>query len=255
MQLLLIEDEQPAYRRLAQLLAERWPAASIEPQVDTVTRAVARFREQAAPDLVFMDIQLADGLSFRIFEEVEVTAPIIFTTAYDQYTLRAFKVHSVDYLLKPIDPDELARALDKFTRLYQQQAAPATVNPSLLTALRELQQPRFRERFLIKVGASQLSYLPVEEVAYFYSDQSLVFGRRHDGRQHHLETTLDQLEEQLDPTSFFRISRKAIISPPAIDKIESYFNGRLLLQLKPAPGFQVTVSRDRVGDFKKWLDR
>ncbi|MCB0639417.1 MAG: response regulator transcription factor [Lewinella sp.] len=253
MRLLLIEDEQPAYRRLAQLLRDHWPAATIEPQLDTVTQAVAYLRSEPAPDLVFMDIQLADGLSFQIFEQVDVKAPIIFTTAYDQYTLRAFKVHSIDYLLKPIDPEELKQALEKFTRIYgQSPAVPA--NTSLLDALRELQQPKFRERFLIKVGASQLSYLAVGEVAYFYSDQSMVFAKRHDGRQHHLETTLDQLEEQLDPTAFFRISRKAIIGPPAIDKIETYFNGRLLLLLKPAADFQVTVSRDRVNDFKKWLD-
>lgn len=249
MQILIIEDELPAFKRLCQLLKRDLPDATILDQLDTVTGAISWLQKHPAPDIIFMDIQLADGLSFDILEAVTIDAPLIFTTAFDQYTLQAFKHYSVDYLLKPIDEKALQNALQKFHQHYQ----PAQ-QQVIRQVIQQLQQPQYRERFLIKSG-SALSYLPVSEIAYLFSDQSMVFARKHDGKQYHLDYTLDQLEDQLAPPDFFRISRKAIISIGSLRKIESYFNGRLLLSLHPEPGFKSTVSRDRASDFKKWLDR
>lgn len=249
MQILIIEDEFPAYKRLCQLLQKHLPDASILGQLDTVTGAIAWLEQYPAPDIIFMDIQLADGLSFDILETVTIDAPLIFTTAFDQYTLQAFKHYSVDYLLKPIDEKALQQALNKFRQHYQTDQQQV-----IHEVIQRLQKPQYRERFLIKSGTS-LSYLPVGEIAYLFSDQSMVFARKHDSKQYHLDYTLDQLEDQLPPLDFFRISRKAIISISSLRKIESYFNGRLLLSLHPEPEFKSTVSRDRASDFKKWLDR
>ena len=249
MQILIIEDELPAYKRLHQLLQKHLPGATILGQLDTVTGAIAWLEKHPTPDIIFMDIQLADGLSFDILETVSIDAPLIFTTAFDQYTLQAFKHYSVDYLLKPIDEKALQKALQKFRQHYQTDQQQV-----IQEVVQRLQQPQYRERFLIKSG-SALSYLPVDEIAYLFSDQSMVFARKHDGKQYHLDYTLDQLEDQLSPLDFFRISRKAIIAISSLRKIESYFNGRLLLSLHPTPEFKSTVSRDRASDFKKWLDR
>jgi DNA-binding LytR/AlgR family response regulator len=252
MQILLIEDEIPAYKRLKQMVLELVPLAQISTQIDSISAALRYLQTAPRPDLIFMDIQLADGLSFSIFGQFDVQTPVIFTTAFDQYAVKAFKVHSIDYLLKPIEEEALVQALDKYQRYYRQ-APPALSQPTIQQLVQQLQQPTYRERFLVKTGSS-LAYLKAEEVAYLYSDQSLVFARKTDGKQHHLDATLDQLEVQLDPTLFFRISRKAIIHLQAIRKIDNYFNGRLLLELQPAADFQTTVSRDRVNDFKAWLD-
>lgn len=252
MNILLIEDEFPAYKRLQKLLSLQLPEAQISAQIESVSGALAYLRKEAPPALIFMDIQLADGLSFSIFEQIEIQSPVIFTTAFDQYAIKAFKVHSVDYLLKPITDAALTDALAKYQRFYQtNNQLPAQ---ALQQLVQQMQRPAYRERFLVKSGSS-LSYLTTTEVAYFYSEQSLVFAKKSDGKQHHLDTTLDQLERELDPASFFRISRKLIISLGAIQKIDTYFNGRLLVALLPATDLKATVSRDRVNDFKAWLDQ
>lgn len=252
MNILLIEDEFPAYKRLQNLLHSQLPDAQISEQIESVSGALNYLQNKPAPTLIFMDIQLADGVSFSIFEQYEIQSPVIFTTAFDQYALKAFKVHSIDYLLKPIDEVALENALSKYKKYYQ------TKNQLPVQALQQLvqqmQRPTYRERFLVKTGNS-LSYLSINEIAYFYSDQSLVFAKKTNGKQHHLDTTLDQLEQELDPAHFFRVSRKFIVQLKAIQKIDPYFNGRLLLSLLPATDLQATVSRDRVNDFKAWLDR
>lgn len=252
MNILLIEDELPAYRRLRKMLLQKLPNAQISEQLESISATVSYLQNKPEPQLIFMDIQLADGLSFSIFEQVEIQSPIIFTTAFDQYTLKAFKVHSIDYLLKPIEEEALVSSLQKFERFYQKEnQLPEVVIRQLVS---QLEHPTYRERFLVKTGSS-LAYLQSSEVAYFYSDQSLVFARKVDQKQHHIDASLDQLEQQLDPKYFFRISRKAIVHIEAIEKIDTYFNGRLLLHLRPACEFQSTVSRDRVAAFKAWLDR
>lgn len=252
MDILLIEDEFPAYKRLQHLLSSQLPTANISEQIESVSGAVNYLQNRTTPTLIFMDIQLADGLSFSIFEQHEIQSPVIFTTAFDQYALKAFKVHSIDYLLKPIEEEALEIALNKYQKYYQvKNQLPAQ---ALQQLVQQMQRPSYRERFLVKTGNS-LSYLSINEIAFFYSDQSLVFAKKSNGKQHHLDTTLDQLEKELDPTHFFRVSRKIIVHLNAIQKIDPYFNGRLLLSLVPTTDFQATVSRDRVNDFKAWLDR
>ena len=252
MRILIVEDEQPAAGRLAKLLEEHWPEAEIEAMIESVEGAVRHLSTHSSPDLIFLDIQLADGLSFDIFGQVEVSAPVIFTTAFDQYTLRAFRVNSIDYLLKPIDPEELVRAQAKYRQFF---GRPAQHDPRLLQQIAALiNQPTYKERFLVKTG-QQLTYLKVTDIFYFYSEDGIVFAQTAKSRRHPLDYTLDQLQELLDPADFFRINRKIIVRVEAIAKISPYFNSRLTMELNPPPGFEVIISRDRVTDFKAWLDR
>lgn len=252
MKILIIEDEQPAAKRLAQLIDNSIPSAEVIDVIDSVESAVKWLKKFPAPNLIFLDIQLADGLSFDIFKQVEVKSPIIFTTAYDQYTLKAFKVNSVDYLLKPIDPQEFRESIEKYKEFFQQQKGyDDTALKDLLTSL---QQKEYKERFLVKTG-QQLSYLITKEVAYFFSEDGLVQARHQSGKKHFVDYSLDQLEGVLNPKKFFRISRKLIVKIDAIAKINIWFNSRLKLDLRPKINFDVIVSRERVGDFKRWLDK
>jgi DNA-binding LytR/AlgR family response regulator len=253
MKILIIEDEQPAAKRLSRLLQEHCPQGEILEMIDSVESAVKWLRNFPDPDLIFLDIQLADGLSFDIFSQVEVKSPVIFTTAFDQYSLRAFKVNSVDYLLKPIDPADLRAALEKFDRFFQKQAVyDRSGIEKMLQAV--LQQQEYKERFLVKTG-QYLTYVPVSEVAYFYSEDGIAFAQCHHGKKHIIEYTLDQLEDMLNPRDFFRINRQVIIRPEAIQKIATWFNSRLKLEINPANEVNLVVSRERVLDFKQWLDR
>ncbi|MCO6475441.1 MAG: response regulator transcription factor [Phaeodactylibacter sp.] len=252
MKVLIIEDEKPAARRLEQLIRQQRPQAEILGPVDSVERAVRWFRENPSPGLLFLDIQLADGLSFDIFREVEVQAPVIFTTAYDQYTLKAFKLNSIDYLLKPIDPEELQQALEKFDRYYGK--APLLDTRALESLIQSFQAPEYKERFIVKAG-QQLTFIQVEDIRYFYSEDGLLFAQMQDKKRHVLDYTLDQLENLLNPKDFFRLNRKAIANINAIHKVAPYFNSRLIVEMRPQPQFDVIVSRDRVNDFKNWLDK
>lgn len=249
--ILIIEDENPASKRLTQLILQQRPQAKIVEVIDSVEGAATWFNTFDAPDLVFMDIQLSDGLSFDIFSRAEVPAPVIFTTAYDQYTLKAFKVNSVDYLLKPIDPEELEQAFEKFDRLHRQ--IPAYDQGAIAQVLASITQKEYKSRFLVKVG-QQLTYIPVTEVSYFYSEDGIVHALCKNGKRHILDYTLDQLQSVVDPATFFRVNRKIIISVDSIHKIHSYFNSRLKLELLPRTQMETIVSRDRVNDFKAWLD-
>ena len=253
MNILIIEDERPAARQLAKLLAEHCPGGVILEMIDSVEASVQWLRNFAAPDLIFMDIQLADGLSFDIFSQVEVRSPVIFTTAFDQYTLRAFKVNSVDYLLKPVDPEELKRALGKFRNYFlrEENYDRSGLENMLMNVLK---QGTYKKRFLVKNGQN-LAYVAVEEIAYFYSEDGLAFAQGTNGKKHIIENTLDQLEELLDPREFFRINRQTIIRPEAIRKIANWFNSRLKLELQPSQDLNTVVSRERVIAFKKWLDQ
>ncbi len=252
MNILIIEDELPAARRLRSLVEKLKIQASILEVIDSVEDAVDWFQKQVKPDLIFMDIQLADGLSFDIFNQVEVKAPVIFTTAFDQYALKAFKVNSIDYLLKPIDPQELELAFEKYQKHYQQNAVYDY--QSIRQLMEQMVNRSYKERFLVKMG-QQLSYLPVEDIAYFYSEDGLVHALDKKGKRYIIDFTLDQLEEVLQPDNFFRINRKVITGLKAINKIHTYFNSRLKLELQPSVLDEVIVSRDRVPDFKQWLDK
>lgn len=253
MKTLIIEDERPAAKRLAKLLGEHCPGCEIIEMIDSVETAVHWLGHSPQPDLILMDIQLADGLSFDIFSKTEVSAPVIFTTAFDQYTLRAFKVNSVDYLLKPIDPEELKRAIEKFRKFHQKKETyDRTGLEKMLRSV--LPQQRHKERFLIKTG-THLNYLPTAEIAYFFSEDGLTFAQALNGKKHIIEHTLDQLSETLDPKDFFRANRQVFVRLQSIKGISTWFNSRLKLELEPPNDLNMVVSRERVAAFKAWLDR
>ncbi len=251
MRILIVEDEPPAAKRLMQLLQTFRPGYDICAQLDSVQATLSWMQANEAPDLAFFDIQLADGLSFDILKKSAFEAPVIFTTAYDQYTLRAFKHNSVDYLLKPIDDEELEQALDKFERLFgQAQPLQQEVIQSLMESLTS---PSYKSRFIIKVG-QQLSYIAADDICYFYSEDGIVFAQVSRNKRHAVDYTLDALMPQLDPQSFFRLNRKVIAHINAVDSAAPYFNGRWLIRLQPPVDFEVAVSRDRAAEFKQWLD-
>ena len=253
MKVLIIEDEKPAAKRLTKMVQQYRADCEILDVLDSVEVAVEWLETYKKPDLIFMDVQLADGVSFEIFGQTEVTSPIIFTTAYDEYALQAFKVNSLDYLLKPIDPEELEKALCQYDK-YHQNKNKTVDNAIIEQLLGTLTQKEYKERFLVKIG-QQLTYLKVAEIAYFYSNEGLIFACQQNGKRHNLDYTLDQLAEVLNPVDFFRINRKIITNLNSIKKIHTYFNSRLKLELEPATSLETIVSRDRVSDFKKWLDK
>lgn len=248
MKIVIIEDEAPAARRLANLVKECRPGVEIIGQFDSVETAAGWLGENPAPDLAFMDIQLADGLSFEIFETVKISFPVIFTTAYDEYALKAFKVNSIDYLLKPIDKTELARALDKFDGLKKQPGNSADISE----LLKSFNKPQFKTRFLVKQG-QRLIPISTEEIAYFFAEDKLVFLVTAQRNKYAVDYTIEQLESQLDPQKFFRANRKVITSVQAVKDIHLSFNGKLKIYLKPDFSEEVFVSRERAADFKAWL--
>jgi DNA-binding LytR/AlgR family response regulator len=249
MKILLIEDERPAAKQLTKMLLAIDPTITIIEVLDSVEASVKWLRTYPMPDAIFMDIQIADGLSFDIFAEVEVTAPVIFCTAFDQYAVKAFKVNAIDYLLKPIDETELAAAMDRLA-LRQNPMLGNTVFQNILS---QIQAPKvYRTRFLVKTGQSLVA-IDTSEIAYFFSENSICQLVTHIGKKHIVENTLDELEQLLMPSAFFRNSRKQIIAVQAVSKIHTYFNGRLKLDLLPAFKEDVFVSRERVHDFKTWL--
>lgn len=267
MQVLIVEDEKPAARHLTALLQKHDPAIEVVAQLESVKKAVAWFSENRPPDLVFLDIQLADGLSFSIFEQVRVVSPIIFTTAYDQYAVQAFRVNSVDYLLKPIGPDELAQALDKFRQYHRSAPAESARQPpsvdaimmaQIQQAISTMSQP-YKHRFVVK-GGEHIRPIPVAQVLYFTSQDKVTFMQTHpdqktSGRRFVIDYSLDQVAEAVDPNRFFRISRQYIVSLEAVEDIVAYSSSRLKLVLKHCDDNQVLVSRERVADFRQWLDQ
>ena len=260
---LIVEDEPLAARRLADLLARQPEPLEIIGTAESVVQAVALLR-QMSPDVVFLDINLADGLSFGIFEQVVVRCPVIFTTAYDQYALQAFKVNSVDYLLKPIDVGELAAALTKLRQRLPATPAQAIVpafDPALLAQLmQQMQQTAppaasYKTQFVVRVG-EHLKVVPLDQIAYFFSLEKATFLQTVEGRKYVVDFTMDQLETLLDPRRFFRLNRAYLAQQSAIQDIIHYTNSRLQTVLKPvAPDAQVLVSREKVQVFKSWLDR
>jgi DNA-binding LytR/AlgR family response regulator len=251
MKVLIIEDEPQAAKRLESLVKALEPDVVILDMLDSVKRSVAWLRENRAPDLIFMDIQLADGLSFQIFEQSEVSSPVIFTTAYDSYALKAFKVNSIDYILKPVDRDELGVALKKYHELGH--ARSKIVLENIDQAIQMLTK-KFKTRFVVKVG-EHLRWLEVKDILFFLSMEKVTFCYTVDGRRNIVDYTLDQLEGLLDADRFFRINRKYIVSVEAIRDMVSYTNSRLKLVLRKSDDPEVIVARERVSEFREWLDR
>lgn len=249
MKVVIIEDEKPAARRLSRMLNE----FNIEPiaMLHSVQEAVNWFYNNKHPDLLFLDIQLSDGLSFEIFDEIEIESSIIFTTAYDEYALKAFKLNSVDYLLKPIDVDELENAINQFKKL---QNATSKINLNL-EQLKNLITPaskNYKRRFTVKIG-QQIKIITVENIECFYSENKATNIFTSEKRNYLLEDTLEQIEAVLNPDIFFRVSRKFIVNIQAVKQILSYTNSRLQIILNNYNDEKIIVSRERVRDFKNWI--
>jgi DNA-binding LytR/AlgR family response regulator len=253
MRILIIEDEAQAAKRMESLVRELLPNAEITAVLDTVKKSVQWFIANAAPDLALMDVQLADGISFQIFEQCQVNCPVIFTTAYDEYALKAFKVNSIDYILKPIDKDELEKAFSKLRGIVSKPNQSQQLLAKIEQAMQMLTK-KHKTRFVIKVG-EHLKTIEVDSVLYFYSQEKITFSHSHDKRDYILDYTLDQLEEMLDSSQFFRINRKYIIHAKSIQDIISYTNSRLRLVLKNSDDKDIIVARERVQEFKDWLDQ
>ncbi|MCO6148588.1 LytTR family DNA-binding domain-containing protein [Flavobacterium sp. NRK1] len=250
MNVLIIEDEKPAARLLQRKLQKlNLEAATM---LHSVEESIAWFNTNEHPDLIFLDIQLSDGLSFEIFEAVTINSAVIFTTAYDEYALRAFKLNSIDYLLKPIDEDDLEAAVNKY-----KERQPASQNLSLdfdqiKRMLANPAEKAYKKRFTIKTG-QHLKMVNTEDVECFYSENKGTYIHTKDNRDYLLETTLEQLENELDPAEFFRVSRKFIVSVSVIKDIVVYTNSRLKITLPTYKEDEVIVSRERVSDFREWL--
>jgi len=258
MKILIVEDEDLAVKKIQKTLSEVDGDAEVIGVTDSIQSTVNWLEENNAPDLILMDIELSDGQSFEIFSRTKVKSAVIFTTSYDEFALKAFKVNSIDYLLKPVQKEELSAALDKFKNMSGSYK-PAEKNEINMDALvKELQQklqPKdYRKRFLVKHGQKLVS-IETDDIAYFFSDGRLNFFKTFDNRKFVVDYTMDELEDMLDPQRYFRISRSFYISVASIDQIHDYFGNRLLLQLKPTVDKETVVSREKVTDFKKWMGK
>lgn len=248
---IIIEDEKPAARRLQRMLSKKNIQA--ETMLHSVTEAVNWFNSNPHPDLIFLDIQLSDGLSFEIFDHIKTDSAIIFTTAYDEYALKAFKLNSIDYLLKPIDEEELEEAIEKFESTRKQSS---NINLEDLKSL--LKEPgkekSFKSRFTAQVG-QHLKLVEISDIACFFSENKATYIHCFSGRHYPIDIPLEQLEDDLVPEKFYRINRKCILNINAIRDIVSYTNSRLEVKLENFNEFQLIVSRERVKDFKTWLNQ
>ena len=251
MNILIIEDEKPSARRLQRMLEKLDVTAN--QMLHSVSEAIDWFSNNEHPDLIFLDIQLSDGLSFEIFDAVEVKSSIIFTTAFDEYALQAFKLNSIDYLLKPIDEDELEIAVKKYCELKPQSQNLQLNFDDIRKLLVNPVEREYKKRFTTKIG-QHIKMISVDEIDCFYSENKGTYAHTTDGRDYLLDTTLEQLEEELEPQTFFRISRKFYVNINAIKDIISYTNSRLQLKLKSYKEQEVIVARERVKDFKVWLE-
>ncbi|NNF81528.1 MAG: response regulator transcription factor [Flavobacteriaceae bacterium] len=251
MQVVIIEDEKPSARRLQRLLNAMDVKAEV--MLHSVEESIDWFSSNKHPDLIFLDVQLSDGLSFEIFEQVEIDSAIIFTTAYDAYALQAFKLNSIDYLLKPIDKKELEQAVDQFKK-RNAEGSNLNVNLQELRSLIGNQEtPHYKKRFSIKVG-QHLKLINSSDIECFYSENKGTYLYTAEGRNYLLDATLEALEKELDPDMFFRISRKYYVNINAIRDMISYTNSRLQIKLNHYNENDVIVARERVKDFKKWLE-
>lgn len=247
----IVEDESIASRRLAQLVGELVPELEIVAQLTSVESGLKWFQEHAMPQLIFLDIQLNDGYGFDILDQLQDHPPVIFTTAYNEYAIRGFKYNGLDYLLKPIDKNDLRAALNKFRK--SKNNTSDTWDTDKLEQIKNIFHKEYKHRFMVKVG-NQFKSFDVGDIAYFKSEDGLIFLNDHHGKSYPVEYTIDQLEEILNPVQFFRINRKFMVSVKAVIEIHSYFNSRLLLKLLPKEEGQVIVSRERTTNFKRWLD-
>ena len=248
---IIIEDEKPAARRLNRMLGDL--DIKVDTMLHSVQESIAWFTANEHPDLIFLDIQLSDGLSFEIFDVIEIKSSIIFTTAYDEYALKAFKLNSIDYLLKPIDDDELKTAVDKYQERIPKQQQLQVDFEDIKKLLVNPMHRVYKKRFTAKVG-QHLKIFSVEEIECFYSENKGTYLHTTDNRNYLIDTTLEALEKELNPLQFFRTGRKFYININAIKDIISYTNSRLQVKLHHFDEQDIIVARERVKDFKEWLE-
>ncbi|GAA4846715.1 LytTR family DNA-binding domain-containing protein [Algivirga pacifica] len=254
MKVVILEDEPLAVERLKRLLKEVMPEAEIIQEMSSVAEAIEWFEEHDHPDLLFSDIEVADGVSFEFFKQVELHCPVIFITAYDQYAIQAFEVHSIDYLLKPLTKKRLGLALEKWKeaqKIYGDETAAKL--QELMVSITEPQNTS-KSRFIVKSG-SKIKSIKVEEIAYFFTEDKVSFLRTKEGNKYPVDYRLEELNTLLDHDLFFRINRKYIIHIDALQEIHTYFKGRLKLELLPVVEEDIVVSAERTPLFKEWLDR
>jgi DNA-binding LytR/AlgR family response regulator len=250
MKVVIIEDEKLSADYLQTVLLKIDPTIQVVQTIDTVKKSIAFLESNKSIDLLFVDIHLADGISFEIFQSISVSIPIIFTTAYDEYAIKAFKLNSIDYLLKPISKDELSQAIAKYKQ-FQSNSNQDQVSKleELLTAFSK----PIKNRFLVKIG-DQLLPIKTEEISLFKHEEGIVFLVNKANKEYPIDFSLDQLEACVDNKQFFRINRKVLISIDAIEKISSYFNSRLKIKHPQLSDEMSIISRERVSDFKKWME-
>ena len=251
MKVIIIEDEKPAARRLNRMLSE-FKNLEVVGMLHSVAESIDWFLNNKHPDLILLDIQLSDGLSFEIFDNVEIKSAIIFTTAYDEYALKAFKLNSIDYLLKPIDEDELANAINQFEEKFKKDNTSNFNIESIKELFNKSEEKTYKKRFTIKIG-QHLKIINLSEIECFYSQDKATYLHTKENRDYIIDSTLEQLKEILNPNLFFRVNRKFIIKLDAIKDIISYTNSRLELKLNHFNDEQIIVSREKVKEFKEWI--
>jgi DNA-binding LytR/AlgR family response regulator len=260
MKILIVEDEPLAAEKLANTVQAIEKEAEIIGCTGSIKATVAWLQHEQSPDLILMDIELSDGQSFEIFNQVEVESMVIFTTSYDEYALKAFKVNSIDYLLKPVQKEDLRKAFEKYKKHFTGQslkgssAGVLNIQNLMEQMQQQLQPKQYRKRFLVKHVQKQVP-IEVEEIAYFFVQERVIFFKTTDTRKFILDYSMDQLEGMLDPEQFFRINRSFIVSIKCILQVHDYFNSRLLLTLQPSIDMHVIVSRDKVNAFKGWIGK
>lgn len=254
MKVLILEDEGLASEKLINLLKEVDPDVDVIGTLKSVEASLLWFSQNDPPELIFSDIQLLDGLSFEIFQQVKIQSPVIFTTAYDQYAIQAFEVNSVDYLLKPVKKEKLEASLNKLkSRTHGVSASPDKLEEITRLILRA--QKDYKQRFLVKVG-QRIQTIPVERIAYFYTHDKLTYVVTEEGSRSPMDHTLEEIDRMLDPDNFFRINRKYVVKITAVKEIHPYFKGRVKLKLDPdIDDDDIVISSDKTPSFKRWLDR
>ncbi len=250
MNIIIIEDEKPAARLLERKIEKL--GYSITTLLHSVEESLLWFQNNSHPDLIFLDIQLSDGLSFEIFEQIDIKSAVIFTTAYDEYALRAFKLNSIDYLLKPIDEEELATAISKFANQFQVNSVSNLDFEAIKRMLVNPISKEYRKRFSVKIG-QQIKVIDVAEIECLYSENKGTYIHTSDNRDYLIDSSLEVVEAELNPNDFFRISRKYIIPLQSVKEIQVYSNSRLKISLPTYKADEVIVARERVSDFKEWL--
>ncbi len=255
MRIVIIEDEIHNRRMLEGMIKNLRPEWKIVAGLESVKSSVKWFSTNKHPDLIFMDIQLTDGVSFSIFDQVDIQCMVVFTTAYDEYAIQAFKVTSIDYMLKPIKEDELEFAISRFEQYYKiiHDHEEKPNYSEILTAIKKGEK-KYRQRFLVS-GATALSKIVTDDIAYIYSENKLTTAVCFDGKEHIIEHSLDKLEEELDPAKFYRANRQYILNIDSVNKIESYFGGKLIVKLIAPFKLTITISRLKATNFKYWIDQ